>query len=265
MKRSGAKRQLNKRSVMLITVTALLCVAAVFSVITVIKRFMKVETFEVVGISRYESEELVAASGVKKGDLLYALDRDAVEERILKECPYLESAKVKAKFPNRLRIIVEGKDPQWYLDLSGSLYTLDSKLVVIAETSKVQGVTKLILPDLQSAMYGEVPLFAESETERKKTLEVIDAIRGTSLKARLSEVDLSSRWDIRMVVDGKYDVIMGDMSDFSAKINAIEAFLEQDSVLSAGEGTITIVKSQGGYTGAFSSQRSQPSGESAQK
>ena len=84
---------------------------------------------------------------------------------------------------------------------------------------------------------------------------MIDAIRGTALKERLTEVDLSSRWDIRMVVDGKYDVLMGDMSDFSAKINAIDAFLEQDSVIKAGEGTITIVKSEGGYTGAFSNQR----------
>ena len=255
MSQSKATLAINKRTVLLIAVTVFLCVAAVFSVFAVIKRFMKVETFEVVGISRYETEDLVAASGVKKGDLLYALDRDAVEERILRECPYLESAKVKAKFPNRLRIIVEGKDPQWYLDISGSLYTLDSKLVVIAETTKVKGITKLILPNVQSAMYGEVPLFAESETERKKTLEVIDAIRGTALKERLTEVDLSSRWDIRMVVDGKYDVLMGDMSDFSAKINAIDAFLEQDSVIKAGEGTITIVKSEGGYTGAFSNQR----------
>lgn len=256
MSQSKAKLAIQKRTVVLIAVTVLLCVAAVFSVFAVIKRFMKVEAFEVVGISRYEIEDLVAATGVKKGDLLYALDRDAVEERILKECPYLESAKVKTKFPNRLRIIVEGKDPQWYLeDHSGALYTLDGKLVVIAETTKVKGITKLVLPDLQSAMYGEVPLFAESETERKKTLEVIDSLRGTALKARLTEVDLSSRWDIRMVVDGKYDVIMGDMSDFPAKIHAIEAFLEQDSVIKAGQGTITVVKSEGGYTGAFSGQR----------
>ena len=262
MKQMGAKRRLDGRTWLLLAVTVLLCVAAVFSAFAVIKRFMKVDSFEVVGISRYDTEDVVAASGVKRGDLLYALDRDEVEERILRECPYLESVKVKAKFPNRLRIVVEGREPQWYLDISGSLYTLDSKLVVIAESVNVKGVTKLYLPNVQEILTGQIPLFAESETERKKTLEVIDAIRGTALKERLSEVDLRSRWDIRMVVEGKYDVVMGDMSDFSAKLNAVETILGQDSVKAAGEGTITIVKSEGGYTGVFSAQRTE-AGESA--
>lgn len=249
------KRKEEMRRFLLIGVTLLLCAATVFSVFEAICCFMKVKTFEIVGMSRYEKEDIVSASGVKTGSYLYSLDKHAIEEKILLNCPYLETVSVQAKFPNRLRIAVEGKDPQWYLAIAGSCYALDSNLVVIAETANTDGITKLILPHVQRAVYGEVPLFADTETERKKTLEVISAIRNMAFKERLTEVNLESRWDIRLVVDGKYDVLMGDMNDFDAKLKSVEAFLKQNSVSSWGEGTITLTKGTGGYVGAFSSKR----------
>ena len=250
-------RAVDRRKLLLIGVTVLLCLAALVSVLFVVRRFLKVGDYRIVGMSRYENEELISASGVKKGDLLYALDEEEIEAKILKECPYLDSVTVKAEFPDTLRIEVEGKMPQWYLDVAGSFYTLDNNLTVIAQTSSPEGLTKLVLPNVQSVIYGETPQFGDSDTQRKKTLEVIQAIRKTAFKDRLTLVNLESRWDIRLEVDGCYDVLMGDMTDFDAKLKAIEAIVDRDSVKEAGQGEINIVKGEGGYTAAFSPNRSE--------
>ena len=74
-------------------------------------------------------------------------------------------------------------------------------------------------------MCGSVPKFSESETELKKTLEVVNAIRGSAFHTRLTEVNLESRWAIQIEVDGSYSVLMGDMSDFEAKLLAAEKIL----------------------------------------
>lgn len=205
-----------------------LAVVSLFSVIDVLKRSFTVKEFSVVGISIYEGAEIVSASGVKRGDRLYSLDEDAIEARILEKCPYLADVNVKAVFPDELRFEVEGKNARWYIDVSGDLYALDADLVVLDEVTKTDGLTKLVLPNVKSVLSGSVPEFSASETELKKTLEVIAVIRGSAFQSRLTEVNLESRWDIRLVVDGSYTVIMGDMSDFDAKLLAVEEILTKN-------------------------------------
>lgn len=257
MPKSGSQRKqkrifvINVRKLCLLAVTILLCVLTVISGWLVVRRFLSVSRYEVIGITRYDREELISASGVKKGDLLYVLDEKKIEERILKECPYLSSVAVKVKYPNTVRIEVEGKTAQWYLDISGAKYTLDDELRVVSEVVNPSGITKLVLPNIQSAIYGEVPRFGESETEIKRTLEVIDTIRRTPLKDRLTEVNLESRWNISLEVDEKYRVSLGDLTDLEDKLRATEAFLDRDTVKEYSSGTITITKGRGGYTGEF--------------
>ena len=242
---------INVRKLILLAVTVLMCVLTVISVCLTVRRYLKISEYDVVGISRYDREELIGASGVKKGDPLYSLDCDLIEERILAECPYLSEVRVETKFPRTLRIEVKGKEGQWYLDIAGAKYSLDSELRVISETSNPVGMTKLVLPHIQSAIYGEVPYFGESDTERKRTLEVIDIIRRTSFKDRLTEVNLESRWDIHLVVDGCYDVSLGDLTDLEAKLKATEVILDRESIKKYPAGSISIVKGKGGYTGDF--------------
>lgn len=238
-----------------LVITVAMCLLSIISVVLIVKRFLTVQKFDIVGVSVYDEMDLANVAGIRRGVPLYSLDCDALEEKILEECPYLDTVEVELRFPNKVRFRVEGRIAQWYLDISGTKYALDANLVVMTETDEVEGVTRLILPSVKSAMYGEVPSFGNSETEVKKTLEVISAIRQTTFKTRLTDVDLESRWDIWLTVDGSYRVSMGDSSDFEAKLRAVETILGKDEIKNYTEGTITIVKGVGGYTGAFSPEK----------
>ncbi len=220
----------NVHRLLMISMTVLLCALALLSTFFLIRRFLPVSTFRIVGVSVYEREDLISASGVKYGDALYGLDKKTIEEKIIKECPYLSSVELKTKFPNTLQIEVEGRSAQWYIELSDEYYALDGNLMVMAKTIKTQGMTKLILPNVKEVVLNQVPSFGNSETEVKKTLEVVSAIRQTTFKSQISAVDLTSRWDIRVLVDGKYEVYMHDMSDFEAKLKAVEELLKSGSL-----------------------------------
>lgn len=224
------------RLLMLIVMSVL----AVFSVLQVVKRVLPVKEFSVVGISVYETQEIVSAAGVKRGELLYLLDRDEVEARILEACPYLLSAEVKPVFPNQLRIEVEGRNARWYIDVSGTAYALDGELVVLDEIADTKGLTKLCLPHVRSVICGSVPQFGESEAELKKTLEIIDAIRQSPFQLRLTEVNVESRWDIRMQVDGVYAITVGDLSDLKTKLLAVEQILNSDRLKDSIGGEIDV-------------------------
>lgn len=202
------------------------------------RRFLKVQSFSLSGISEYELEDIVSASGVRRGDRLYLLDCDEIEEKILRECPYLSSIEVRRSFPNQLSFTVEGRLGLWYIEVAGARYALDGDLFVIDAAEDTDGMTRLTLPNLKSAIAGELPKFGASEVEIKKTLELISSVRESSLKLRLSALDVSDRTNIRLEVDGKYRVLLGDASDFESKLREVEVILEQDSVKNSEGGEI---------------------------
>lgn len=203
------------------------------------RRFLTVKSYSVSGVSEYDLQEIVSASGVRRGSRLYLLDRKEIEEKILEECPYISEVKVRPKFPNRLHFEVEGNVAHWYIDVAGSYYELDGNLNVLARVSEPKGAARLILPNLKSVLVGELPVFGESETEVKKTLELVSILRESPLASRLSMADLSDRTDIVIEIDGAYTVYLGDPLDFASKLRQVEAVLEKDTVKNAGAGEIT--------------------------
>ena len=107
-------------------VPTVMAALAVVSLLLVVRRVLPVREFSVEGISPYESAEIVAASGVKRGDLLYSLDEEEIEARILERCPYLVSVKLEPVFPGKLRFEVSARTARWYIDVAGAKYALDS-------------------------------------------------------------------------------------------------------------------------------------------
>ena len=227
--------EVDVRALLLLIVTILMCVVFVFTSFLFIRGLLGIRNFEVVGVTTYEYTDIVNASGIKKGDKLYSVDLDEAAANVMEACPYLESVKVIRRFPNTLRFSLEEKSPSWYIDIAGDYYVLDSDLRVMTETASKQrllafGATELVLPNLKSALRGSVPEFSENEQEMRKTLEIINLVRTNTFKARITKLDLTSRFEIYMTVDGVYDVYMGDMTDFEAKLETVKKIVSSEEI-----------------------------------
>ncbi len=232
---NGERRQLNKPNKVLVVVTVLMGLCACFTLFWYIRSILPVTDFVVSGVTQYEKIDIVEASGIQKGDRLYKIDADEVEKRLLEECLYFDSVKVEKKFPNTVIFRVEEKVAQWYVEVSGTYYALDSELLVLEETYSNEkfvrgGVPKLILPKLSRLMCGEQTVFGSDETESERVAELLKEIQAMQFKSRLTLVDMESRFDITVVVDGKYDVYIGDPINVSEKLNAVENILESDQL-----------------------------------
>jgi len=237
-KRTDIVVEVDVRAVVALAVTVVMGLLCALCLFLYARSFLGIKRFELEGMSRYAEIDVVEASGLKLGDRLYTLDFDRVEEKILEECPYLESVKISARFPHTVRFSVEERIPEWYLDIAGDYYVLDHTLTVITEVSSEEGlikegVTKLRLPNVTRVMKGELPEFAtkdgeRDETELRKTLELITTVRGSSFKKRITELDLSDRFHIRMTVDGSYYVSLGDANGLEAKLRKVEELLNSE-------------------------------------
>lgn len=230
--------EVDVRKLVRFLVLLLMAIVLLISIYFVGRRFLTVKSYSVSGVSEYDLQEIVNASGVKKGSRLYLLDREEIEEKILEECPYISEVTVRPKFPNRLHFDVVGNVGRWYIEVAGTRYVLDGDLNVLAQEKDTEGMARLVLPNLKSVLIGELPSFGESETELKKTLELVATLRESMIASRITMADISDRTDIVIEVDGAYTVRLGDASDFASKLREVEAVLERDTVKKAGGGEI---------------------------
>jgi cell division protein FtsQ len=200
---------------------ALICLALVFS------RFIGVGEFEIKGETDYRLSELISKSGIRTGDMMSSVNEREAERILLEKCPYLKSVEVKKKFPNKICFEVEERVLGWYLEVSEDYYALDYDLLVLLETYdeesiKERGLTKLVLPEIESVVCDRLPEFGHGDEQLiRETLKIIDSFRTNGIKERLTYLDLSNRFEIKLTIDGKFDVNLGDMKDIDTKLATV--------------------------------------------
>ena len=200
---------------------ALICLALVFS------RFIGVGEFEIKGETDYRLSELISKSGIRTGDMMSSVNEREAEKILLEKCPYLKSVEVKKKFPNKICFEVEERVLGWYLEVSEDYYALDYDLLVLLETYdeesiKERGLTKLVLPEIESVVCDRLPEFGHGDEQLiRETLKIIDSFRTNGIKERLTYLDLSNRFEIKLTIDGEFDVNLGDMKDIDTKLATV--------------------------------------------
>ena len=200
---------------------ALICLALVFS------RFIGVGEFEIKGETDYRLSELISKSGIRTGDMMSSVNEREAERILLEKCPYLKSVEVKKKFPNKVCFEVEERVLGWYLEVSEDYYALDYDLLVLLETYdeesiKERGLTKLVLPEMESVVCDRLPEFGHGDEQLiRETLKIIDSFRTNGIKERLTYLDLSNRFEIKLTIDGEFDVNLGDMKDIDTKLATV--------------------------------------------
>lgn len=218
-----------------ITVLIIMTLLTTLCIIKAVLGFMPVKHFKLEGETHYDISEIISASGIRSGDKLYKINENAAESKIIKDCPYVKSVKIKRSFPNTVRFVVEEQEPGWYVQVGNDYYGLDYDMKVLLETYVEddfidRGLTKLVLPELETLIVGEVPDFASDDQQlMKETLKIIDAFRTHEMKGILTGLDLSNRFEIKLEIDNSYVVYFGDMTSFDIKMKALTEVLRKAS------------------------------------
>ena len=232
-----------------IAVTAVLSAILLVLLGMTVMRFVRVGDVSVVGLSPYDKMELLEALAIEDDTFWAALDERELEEKLVAERQLLTKVKVRKQFPNRLEIeVVESRSVRWYIDIAGRKYTLDSDLYVIEETKNTEGATKLVLPNVSKILERKVPEFGQSDAERIRTLKIIEAVRSSEIRSRVTELDVEKPYNITMVIDGKYTAELGDPENIEGKLNMIALALKQDKVKNSKGGILHAeTYTEGGY------------------
>ncbi len=264
----------------------LLCVLAVVTALTVgATVFFRVEYVEVTGNSRYTQEEVAAASGIKIGDNLYGMNKNAAARQVRQTLPYVEELSIWRSLPNRVFIKVtecqaaarvaapadfgsgergaaqepseddpDGSSAQEaeYLEAAREPWLISSagKLLEPApENSEVMLVTG-ITPLAPRA--GTLMALPQEESAKKEALlSLLSAMEELGLMGSASEIDLGDT-QVRLRWLNRFDVKLPLNGDFSYQLMVLEQGVEETTRRHGESSTGTLDLTQKDYVLVYS-------------
>ncbi|MCI9166481.1 MAG: FtsQ-type POTRA domain-containing protein [Oscillospiraceae bacterium] len=218
-RRGGLVRLLRPLSVLL----------AAVAVVAALTLFFKVDKIETAGSARYQAEEIIAASGVERGDNLILLDRRRIAQRLYTELPYITQVQVTPQFPDTLLLeitetraiaSIQGAGGYWLLSAKG-------KLVEAAEESAAADYLAISgVEALSPAVSHMLELPEESPISRERLAALLEALESRGMMARVDGLDVSDEEILVLGYDGRFQVEMFYDADFDFKLHCLQEAVE---------------------------------------
>lgn len=222
-------------------VVVLLCVlVAAVAIITAMTLFFKVQTFALTGSTRYTLEELRAASGLQTGDNLILFDKFEAIDRLFDACPYLDTVRLRRRYPDTLEFIVtecvavavledapgempDPEDDSRTLSVGGTgrwLVDGEGKLLEKLSSSASSGLTVVTGVTLLQPEVGQKANFLQEDTQKPLFL-LLNTAEDDGILQDIGEMDVSQTYDIRFTFRERFQVKLGSTADLEKKLRCL--------------------------------------------
>lgn len=204
--------------------------------------FFRVEQLDVVGLTRYETQDVLNTFGIKKGDNLFFCDSLRGQKRLLAQYPYFESVKIERDLPSRMVVTVKEAQPIAAVNSTqGGWFVLDKDCRVLERTDQEGAKHAAEVLGLRTA--GAEP-GQELPAEDPKVLEALKTLAngldkvGLGGKATLYNLqDLSSIW---FLYEERFAVCIGNTKDLDHKLAILQALVTGDQFSPSDKGSINL-------------------------
>lgn len=212
----------------------------------------RIDSIQIKGdLTVFSETEIVEASGLKVGGCLYSKPFFVIKSELRKNLPMAEKISVhKNFFTRKVTIKVEFSDFEYYIQSGDRFYGVDSNLrVTDIRESRLDfaslGARTLTLPQFEAPVLGESIVFSATldvldedgyiieEGEPISKFEYITRLLGFlkdgGYLERVDAVFLDEKFNIRIVLDGRYLVYIGKCDSLRTKFEVIDAIISEGS------------------------------------
>ncbi|MBQ0010336.1 MAG: FtsQ-type POTRA domain-containing protein [Ruminococcus sp.] len=181
----------------------------------------RIGSITVEGNVHAEADKLTSAAGIETGTHIYAIDKGKIAARLAASSPYVSSVTVRRKLPKTLRLIVTEHRPAYYVEQNGVVLVLSPELSVLEirdDAPSYDGTAHLLLSGTPDYTVGE-PLFAESREDLDFIRGILGILEASDLAGSLTKVDLTEKFDVKILYKNLYTVVLGSYRDLESKLS----------------------------------------------
>ena len=204
--------------------------------------FFRVEQLEIVGLTRYDTQDVLNTFGIKQGDNLFFCDSLRGQKRLLAQYPYFESVSVERDLPSRMVVTVKEAQPIAAVNSTqGGWFVLDKDCRVLGRTDQegAKDAAEVLGLRTPGAEPGQtLPAEDPEALEALKTLaNGLDKV-GLGGKATLYNLqDLDSIW---FLYEERFAVCVGDTKNLDHKLAILQALVTGDQFSPSDKGSINL-------------------------
>lgn len=197
----------------------ILVIAVAFS-----KFFFSVRTIDIKAGHYYDEQTIRDVAGVKKGDVLFTVDTDAISKKIESELPHAVSVKVERDYPGTLKISISETHAEFCFEISGQYVVVSKELKVLAVTESREEMVKTYgelipvkIPAIRNAVAGQTLSFID-ERDTDFIPELLYTLQICKLRDKITAIDASVRFDIKLRYMDRLEIKLGNTKEFETKL-----------------------------------------------
>ena len=188
-------------------------------IILAMSGIFNVKEISVSGIDKLTENEVISLSGIQINENTFKLRLSKLEEKI-KENPYVKTAKIKRKLPNKLQINIEERTIKYLIQIADSYLYIDSQGYILEISKEVKDVPILlgILTDLSNINPGD-RLNKEDLIKINTLNKIIETAKNYEILDLIKRIDIADDTEYLLYLDdeGK-TVYLGNENDLNTKI-----------------------------------------------
>ena len=164
---------------------------------------------------KYEKEQIITASKIKKGDSLWLLNPTKCEMEICRDLTYVDEAKITKIFPNKVKIDIGLSEPQFtvfngeeYFVISRNDKILERKSEIVPELTNLVGLNFSVLENRKiSYEKPELKILAQN---------ILDSFKNVGLP-NVESVNLTDVNNIVLEYDNRIKILLGGEENLEYK------------------------------------------------
>ncbi len=200
--------------------------------------FFKIDGISVAGTSRYSEQQIIEASGIKKGDNLLLVKTREDAQSVRRKLPYVGSAKITRQFPAEVQIDVSTAAVLGAASCGSGFIILGSDGTVLENVSSPpKGCPLLRGLKFKKAQPGLTAMFTDPNQESVFNA-VADAVSKSGI-GKITSADFSQSAKILLVYDGRVTIDLGLPADLDYKLDFAKSLL-QSKIKSTEKGTLNL-------------------------
>ena len=230
------------RRVLLGTVTLLILIAICVGLSLTV--FFKIDEITVEGKTRYDEEDIIAASMINKGDNLLLCDTSRGVEKIQSKFSYIEEVEINKKLFNKVNIVVTEAKPASAVEYNGKYIILSKsgKIIDIIGENKYGEKKYKDIPEILGANLKNVKLSSKIQYKDNNVKKYIDRIIENVSKYKIADIktiDISDTSSIKLIKSGGFTIIIGTFENIEYKLRSAADILSKN-VREDAKGTLDV-------------------------
>ena len=235
VRKSARRRKIRLWLLYFLMTVCILCIGIALS-LTVL---FKIDTIEVVGETRYDTDQIIALSGIEKGQNLFLCKTQKGSEAIEHAMPYIETAEITRSLPSKIQIHITETVPVGLVEYAGQYVVISSSGKVLETTAtEIEDLPVIKGLEIQSAELGSVMEY-QDETVKDILEDSTQAITATGMQD-IKEIDLTSPTNPKLNYQDRILIKLGQPIDLVIKLRNAMVALQPEHIQTYERGTLDL-------------------------